>query len=50
MEKFHREEVTDTPPQVFEELAAQRRRLEEARERFGDYVSPLDLPAEARGR
>jgi phosphoenolpyruvate carboxykinase (GTP) len=40
VEKFHREVVVDSPPEVFRVLEAQRQRLLEARERFGDRVSP----------
>jgi phosphoenolpyruvate carboxykinase (GTP) len=35
--------VTDTPAQVFETLAAQRQRLLEAREKHGDYITPDEL-------
>ena len=40
--KIYRD-VADTPPVVFETLAAQRRRLEKLRAAKGDYVSPLEL-------
>jgi phosphoenolpyruvate carboxykinase (GTP) len=45
-EKFHRENVAEPPPELSEVFAAQRLRLEKAREELGDYVSPLDLLAE----
>jgi len=48
VEKFHRTEVPDAPPVLFEVLAAQRRRLLEAKEKFGDYISPERLPEEER--
>jgi len=35
--------IEDAPAAVFEELAAQRKRLEELQAAKGDYVSPLDL-------
>lgn len=31
---------TDIPPVIFDELSAQRRRLLEAQEKFGDYIRP----------
>jgi phosphoenolpyruvate carboxykinase (GTP) len=43
VEKFHRETIKDAPQQVFEVLAAQRSRLDEARSLHGYYVSPLAL-------
>ena len=43
VEKFHRQSVDDSPPEVFEVLAAQRKRLEALQAAKGDYVSPLDL-------
>jgi len=46
VEKFHRKEVPDAPPVLFEVLTEQRKRLIEAKQRFGDYISPERLPAE----
>jgi len=43
IEKIYRQDVADTPPVVFEALAAQRDRLGLLRASKGDYVSPLDL-------
>ena len=43
IEKIYRQDVSDTPPIVFDQLSAQRVRLEELRKAKGDYVSPLDL-------
>ena len=43
VEAFYRSQVPDAPPEVFEVLDAQRRRLLELREKFGDYVSPFKL-------
>ena len=42
VERFHRTQVADAPPVLFEVLAEQRRRLEVCAAK-GDYVSPLDL-------
>jgi phosphoenolpyruvate carboxykinase (GTP) len=43
VEKFHRTQVADAPPVLFEVLAEQRRRLENLGAAQGDYVSPFDL-------
>jgi len=43
IEKIYRQDVSDTPPILFETLAAQRDRLQLLRASKGDYVSPLDL-------
>jgi len=43
VEQFHRTQVADAPPVLFEVLAEQRRRLENLGAAKGDYVSPLDL-------
>ncbi len=43
VEKFHRENVAESPAEVFKVLAEQRKRLEATGKKFGDYVSPLDL-------
>jgi phosphoenolpyruvate carboxykinase (GTP) len=40
VEAFHRKEVPDAPPKLFEVLAAQRQRLLAAQKQFGDYVAP----------
>jgi phosphoenolpyruvate carboxykinase (GTP) len=40
VQRFYQENVSDTPAQLFELLDQQRQRLVEARERFGDYISP----------
>jgi len=39
---FHRTQVPDAPPVVFEVLDEQRKRLEKAKKRWGEYVSPID--------
>ncbi|MBN1787301.1 MAG: phosphoenolpyruvate carboxykinase (GTP) [Sedimentisphaerales bacterium] len=43
IEKFHKEHVAQAPSQVFKVLDAQRKRLQEAQKKYGDYISPLDL-------
>jgi phosphoenolpyruvate carboxykinase (GTP) len=43
VEKFHRENVTEPPPTVFEVLSQQRDRLLAAQDKYGDYISPFDL-------
>ncbi len=43
IEKIYREQVKDTPEIVFVELNNERKRLIEAREKFGDYINPFDL-------
>ena len=46
VEEFHRAEVTDAPPVLFDILTQQRARLLEIQKQFGDYVSPESLPLE----
>jgi phosphoenolpyruvate carboxykinase (GTP) len=43
VEEFHRTQVENSPETVFEVLAAQRKRLEAARRKHGDYISPLSF-------
>ena len=40
VQRFYQENVSDTPAELFEILDQQRQRLVEARQRFGDYISP----------
>ncbi len=40
VEKFYQENVTDTPSVLVHILEQQRGRLLEAKQRFGDYISP----------
>ena len=40
VQRFYQENVSDTPAELFDLLDQQRQRLVEARERFGDYISP----------
>jgi len=46
VEAFHRQEVADAPPVLFEVLAAQRQRLLQAQKQFGDYIAPESFLAE----
>jgi phosphoenolpyruvate carboxykinase (GTP) len=43
VEKYHRENVPNSPQIVYDTLEATRRRLNEARDKHGEYVSPFDL-------
>ncbi|MEN6385910.1 MAG: phosphoenolpyruvate carboxykinase (GTP) [Phycisphaerales bacterium] len=42
--KYHKDNVAESPAEVFSVLAEQKKRLEEAGKKFGDFVSPFDLP------
>ena len=50
VEKFHRENVPDAPPEVHRVLAEQRQRLLDAQARHGDYVCPDQLASRGRTR
>jgi phosphoenolpyruvate carboxykinase (GTP) len=43
VETFYKESVSLTPPIFFETLDAQRARLNEAKAKHGEHISPLDL-------
>jgi phosphoenolpyruvate carboxykinase (GTP) len=43
VEKYHRENIPGSPQVVYETLKVTRGRLNEARELYGDYISPFDL-------
>jgi len=43
IEEIYRTQVSDTPDILFQVLEEQRNRLEEARNAWGDYISPFDL-------
>ena len=43
VERYLRENVSNNPQIVYDTLDATRRRLNEARDKHGDYFSPLDL-------
>ena len=45
VEKIYKEKVSDTPRIVFDTFAQARKRLKEAAEKYGDYISPFDLSA-----
>ena len=47
VEEFHRNNVPDAPPALFQVLTAQRERLLAARKQLGDYISPEDLPKQS---
>jgi phosphoenolpyruvate carboxykinase (GTP) len=40
VQRFYQENVTDTPAELFEILDRQRQRLVEAKDSFGNYISP----------
>jgi len=44
VEKIYREKVSDTPEIVFETFVDVRKRLKETGDKYGDYISPFDLP------
>ncbi|AJC71062.1 phosphoenolpyruvate carboxykinase [Thermococcus guaymasensis DSM 11113] len=43
IEKIYREQVKEVPEELFEILEEERKRLLEAREKYGDYISPFVL-------
>lgn len=43
VQRFYQENVADTPKRLFRTLDQQRKRLLQARDSFGDYVSPENL-------
>jgi phosphoenolpyruvate carboxykinase (GTP) len=43
VEQFHRDNVPGSPQEVYDILEATRKRLNEAAEKHGDYISPFDL-------
>ena len=43
VEVIYREKVSDTPKIVFDTLDMQRKRIEAAREKHGDYIKPSQL-------
>ena len=46
VEKYHRENVLNSPQIVYDTLVATRKRLNEARDKHSDYISPFDLMAQ----
>ncbi len=47
VQRFYQENVTDTPLELFGILYLQRQRLVDAKEKYGDYISPEKFEAEA---
>lgn len=45
IENVYKTQVDDTPLIVFEVFTAQRKRLQQAKDKYGDYISPFDLEA-----
>jgi phosphoenolpyruvate carboxykinase (GTP) len=43
VEKYHRENVPGSPQIVYDTLAETTKRLKEAGDKYGDYISPFDL-------
>ena len=43
MKKIFTERVNDTPETVFKVLNEQKKRLEDAKKKLGDYISPYDF-------
>ena len=43
VQKYHKENIPDGPQVLYDTLEDTIRRLNEAREKFGDYISPFDL-------
>lgn len=43
IEKIYREQVKEVPEELFQVLEEERKRLLEAREKYGDYISPFVL-------
>jgi len=43
VQKYHQQNVPNSPQTVYETLEATRKRLDEARDKYGDYISPFDL-------
>lgn len=45
IENIYREKFSDTPQLVFDIFSEVRKRLKEAEDKYGDYISPFDLTA-----
>ena len=43
VEKYHRDNIADSPQIVYDTLAETKKRLKEAKDKHGDYISPFDL-------
>ena len=46
VERYHRENVLNSPQIVYDTLEATRDRLKDATAKYGDYISPFDLAAQ----
>ena len=44
VQKYHRQNVPNCPQIVYDTLEATRKRLSQASDKYGDYISPFDLP------
>ena len=44
VEKYHKENVVNNPQIVYDTIEDTRKRLNDIRDKYGDYVSPFDLP------
>jgi phosphoenolpyruvate carboxykinase (GTP) len=44
IEQIYRTKAKDTPEIVLDVIGAEKKRLEKARTKYGDYISPFDLP------
>ncbi len=43
IKNIYEEDIQDPPEELFEELEKQKKRLKEAKEKHGDYISPFEL-------
>lgn len=43
IQNIYEEDIQDAPEKLFEELKAQKKRLKETQEEYGDYVSPFEI-------
>ncbi len=43
VQRYHQQNVPDSPQAVHDTLEATRKRLEAAKDKYGDYISPFDL-------
>jgi phosphoenolpyruvate carboxykinase (GTP) len=43
VEKYHRDNIADSPQIVYDTLAETKKRLNEAKDKHGEYISPFDL-------
>ena len=43
VEKYHRDNIADSPQIVYDTLTETKKRLNEVKDKYGDYISPFDL-------